>query len=81
MPAKGKSKFQIEVMKRVRAVREEFGYSQTEIAGVLGVTRGFIGQIESVELAAMYNLDHLNALASEFECSPKMFFPDSWVSE
>jgi transcriptional regulator with XRE-family HTH domain len=50
--------------------------SQEDIARILDTARGFIGQVESPNYAAKYNLNHLQKLAKEFSCSMKDFFPE-----
>lgn len=71
-----KTQIEAEVSNRVRAFREKKGYTQEALAEVLGVSKGFIGQIESPSSASTYNLNHLNLLAKEFECSPRDFLPE-----
>jgi len=70
-----KSKFETAVIDEVKRVRLAKGYTQDDVAMFLNVSRGFIGQIESPNFNSKYNLDHLNKLASEMECSPKDFMP------
>jgi transcriptional regulator with XRE-family HTH domain len=76
-----KSKFEMAVVEKVKAMREEKKLTQDDIAAILDFTRGFIGQIESPNSASKYNLDHLNRLAIEFGCSPKDFIPEKGVVE
>lgn len=71
-----KSKFQYEIIQQVRAVRETKGYTQDDIADALKVTRGYIGQIESINSQSRYTLDQLNSLALFLKCSPKDFMPE-----
>jgi transcriptional regulator with XRE-family HTH domain len=72
-----KSKFQYEIIQQVRAVRETKGYTQDDIADALKVTRGYIGQIESINSQSRYTLDQLNSLALFLKCSPKDFMPET----
>jgi transcriptional regulator with XRE-family HTH domain len=76
-----KSAFEIAVIDQVKKVRTKLGYTQDDLAMFLDVTRGFIGQIESPTEESKYNLDHLNKLAIEMECSPKEFMPDKAIEE
>lgn len=76
-----KTKFEIAVVEKVRLIRMEKGLSQEYVAGVLGLTAGFIGQIESPNNPSKYNLNHLNKLAYEFGCSVKDFIPEKPVVE
>ena len=71
-----KTKFEFSVINIVRDKRIELKLSQDDLAYYLVTSRGFIGQVESTKYAAKYNLNHLNILAKEFECSPKDFMPD-----
>ncbi len=64
------------VIDKVREMRKERGYSQRELANLLDMSYGFIGDVESPKEPAKYNLTHLNALAKIFKCSPKDFLPD-----
>ncbi len=64
------------VVDRVTTLRKEHGYTQRALAELLGVSDGFIGQIESTKEVAKYNIEHLNRLAVIFKCSPKDFFPE-----
>ncbi|MBX2926006.1 MAG: helix-turn-helix transcriptional regulator [Chitinophagaceae bacterium] len=71
-----KTEFELYVIDKVRERRMELGLSQDDIAIILNTTRGFIGQIESRKNSAKYNLNHLNILAAELNCSPKDFLPE-----
>jgi len=70
-----KSKFQYEVIQQVKAIREAKGFTQDDVADALKVTRGYIGQIESINSQSRYTLDQLNSLALALKCSPKDFIP------
>ena len=60
----------------VRRKRIEKGISQKELAFMLDLSIGFIGDVESTKSRAKYNLNHINKLAEIFECSPGEFLPD-----
>jgi len=64
------------VIDRIREMRKEKGYSQRELADLLDLSYGFIGDVESIKEVAKYNLTHINAIAKLFNCSPKDFLPD-----
>lgn len=64
------------VIDKVREMRKEKGISQRELANLLDMSYGFIGDVESPKEPAKYNLTHLNELAKIFKCSPKDFLPD-----
>ncbi len=61
----------------VRKKRIEKGYSQKELADELDMSLGFIGDVENPQYRAKYNLNHINALAKIFKCSPKDFMPET----
>jgi transcriptional regulator with XRE-family HTH domain len=81
MPKNRKTKIEQYVINKVKEVRIKKGLSQEDIAMYLDTTRGFIGQIESDNHTAKYNLNHLNTLAIELEVSIKDFFPERPISE
>jgi transcriptional regulator with XRE-family HTH domain len=64
------------VINKVREKREQAKLSQSELAGYLEVSNGFIGQAESPNYPTKYNLNHLNKLAIIFKCSLKDFMPE-----
>lgn len=76
-----KTKFEIAVIDKVIQFRRQKGLSQEYLANVLNLTKGFIGQIESPKHSSKYNLNHLNKLAQEMDCSPKDFMPDEAILE
>jgi transcriptional regulator with XRE-family HTH domain len=78
---KMKTKFEIAVMEIVRDFRYEKEYTQDEMAELMGVTRGFIGQVESLNSDSTYSLNHLNKLAYELKCSVADFLTMKPVAE
>lgn len=76
-----KTGFELAVIAKVTEIRLSKGITQSTLAEMLGLTAGFIGQIESPNFASKYNLNHLNRLAYELDCSPKDFMPDGFVEE
>lgn len=64
------------VIDNVRKMRVSKGYSQAELANLLNVSIGFIGNVENPKYRAKYNLNHLNELAKIFKCSPRDFLPE-----
>lgn len=64
------------VINKVKMYREAKGISQEALAYHLGVSPGFIGQVESPKYRAKYNLTHLNLAAKLFGCSPRDFLPE-----
>lgn len=71
-----KTDIELFVINKVKEKRLEHKMAQEDIARILNTARGFIGQVESPNYAAKYNLNHLQKLATEFDCSVKDFFPE-----
>ncbi|TWI25867.1 helix-turn-helix domain-containing protein [Sphingobacterium siyangense] len=71
-----KTKIEWEIVKLVREMRNEKNVSQANLAKMLGVTPGYIGQIEIENSPSMYSYDQLNKLATGLECSIKDFMPE-----
>ncbi len=76
MAANLKSDIEAYVINKVKEKREEQKLSQSELAVRLNVSNGFIGQAESSKSPTKYNLNHLNQLATIFDCSVKDFIPE-----
>lgn len=70
-----KSKIDQFVINKVKEKRQEKNISQAALAYELGLSVGFIGNIESPKYAAHYNIKHINQLSIILECSPQDFFP------
>ncbi len=64
------------VINAVREKRLKKGISQRELAYMIDVSPGFIGDVENPKYRAKYNLNHINELAKILECSPKDFLPE-----
>jgi transcriptional regulator with XRE-family HTH domain len=64
------------IIDRVKEIRTEKNISQAELSRLLDVSEGFIGNVENKNYRAKYNLNHINALAKLFKCSPKDFLPE-----
>ncbi|HAU52271.1 helix-turn-helix domain-containing protein [Sphingobacterium multivorum] len=71
-----KTKIEWEIVKLVREIRNAKKVSQAKLAKMLGVTSGYIGQIEIENSPSMYTYDQLNKLATGLECSLKDFMPE-----
>lgn len=67
------------IVQMVTTKRKELGLSQGQFGDILGVSRGFIGQIEMAKYPSMYSFDHLNVLAKTFECSIRDFIPEKTI--
>jgi transcriptional regulator with XRE-family HTH domain len=81
MKKKAKTDFELYVIGKVRERRMILKQSQDDLAMHLDTDRSFIGQVESPNNPAKYNLNHLNILARELNCSPKDFLPDNPILE
>lgn len=77
MVKKAKTDFELYVIDQVRLRRIALKLSQDALAEFLDTDRSFIGQVESPNNPAKYNLNHLNILAKELNCSPKDFLPEN----
>lgn len=70
-----KSKIDLYVINKVKELRNSREWAQLDLAIEMGVSAGFIGQVESPKFATKYNLQHINTLSKIFKCSPKDFLP------
>lgn len=50
--------------------------SPATLAYGIGVSDGFISQVESPKSPSKYNLNHLNEIAKYLGCSPRDFLPE-----
>ena len=71
-----KTKIDWFIISKVKEMRQQYSLEQDDIAIHLGVSNGFIGQIESPNFRAKYNTAHINELAKLFKCSPRDFLPE-----
>ena len=69
------------VIDAVRQQRLMKGISQKQLAFMLDLSVGFIGDVERPKSRAKYNLNHINKLAEIFDCSPKDFLSDEAFKE
>jgi transcriptional regulator with XRE-family HTH domain len=76
-----KSKFELAIIDKVRELRIQRNFTQDDIAAILNISRGFVGQIESPNSESKYSLNHLNKLALEMGCSPQDFIPERPINE
>jgi transcriptional regulator with XRE-family HTH domain len=67
------------VIEKVKEHRLKLSISQAELAFRIGVSPGFIGNVESRKFSDKYNLNHLNKFAEVFNCSPKDFLPETTI--
>lgn len=70
-----------EIVKLVRSIRNREKKTQRDLAELLKVSAGFIGQIEMESSSSMYSYNQLNELAKYLSCSLKDFMPEKWIEE
>ena len=68
------------VIDYVRKFRLEKNVTQEDIANILEVSRSYIGDIESPNTRAKYNMSHVNVLADHFNISPRIFLPEKAIA-
>lgn len=70
-----KTAFDNYVIDAVRKERMAQKISQSMLSYGIGVSRGFVGQVESPKYRTKYNLNHINEIAKFLGCSPRDFIP------
>ena len=76
MFVKPKSAFDKYVSAAVRKERMAQRVSQATLAYGIGVSDGFISQVESPKSPSKDNLNHINEIAKFLGCSPRDFLPE-----
>lgn len=71
-----KSKYQLEIINRIRQLREEHNYSQWKIATLLGISSGQVGSIESCRAPHKYTLAQIHSICAEFNYPIEHLFLD-----
>ena len=71
-----KTAFDNYVIEAVRKERMTQKVSQAMLAYGIGVSHGYIGQVESPKYRTKYNLNHINEIAKFLGCSPRKFLPE-----
>ncbi|MFC0773393.1 helix-turn-helix domain-containing protein [Terrimonas alba] len=64
------------IIARVKEKRIEQKLSQIALSQKLNMSDSFVGHVETPKRRAKYNVNHINALAKLFKCSPKDFWPE-----
>ncbi len=72
-----KSEIDLYVAERVKEIRQKKKVSQSLLSFGIGVTKSFVGQVESPANNSKYNINHLYDIAKFLECSMHDFFPQS----
>ncbi len=60
----------------VRSLRMKKGLTQEGIGNIIGISRSFVRDVESINSGSKYNIRHINALADYFSMSPRDFLPE-----
>ncbi|WP_295938121.1 helix-turn-helix transcriptional regulator [uncultured Alistipes sp.] len=64
------------VIDAIRKERRAQKVSQSMLAYGIGISKGFIGQVESPKCDIKYSLRHINEIAKYLGCSPRDFLPE-----
>ena len=65
----------------VKKKREEQGIAQADLSVRMELSDKFIGNVESFNQKAKYNINHLNKIAEILNCSLIDFFPLPYMKE
>ncbi len=72
-----KSEYQLEIIFKIKQEREARGLGQKNIADILGISEGHIGNIESYKYPHKYTLKQLDKLCKYFKMpTEQLFIPD-----
>lgn len=69
-----KTETQMKLIMRIREMRTKAGISQQQLAQILDITNGQIGNIESLRYPHKYTLNQLNLIAHHFHVPIESFF-------
>ena len=64
------------IIAQAKEKRNRLGISQIELSQRLNMNESFVSHVETPKRRAKYNINHINALARVFKCSPKEFLPE-----
>ena len=71
-----KTSVDLYVIDAVRREPKAQKVSQAMLSYGIGVSRGFVGQVESPKFETKYNIQHINEIAKFLGCSPRKFLPE-----
>lgn len=72
-----KTPFQIEIINRIKEIRVKMGYSQMQLANLLDLSNGQIGNIESIKFSHKYTLAQIYSICKQFKVPiQSVFLPD-----
>ncbi len=69
-----KSDYQLEIIFKIKQEREARGLGQKNIADILGISEGHVGNIESSKFPQKYTLKQLDALCKYFKMPTEQLF-------
>lgn len=69
-----KSDYQLEIIFKIKQERETRGLGQKNIANLLGISEGHVGNIESPKFPQKYTLKQLNILCKYFNMPTEQLF-------
>ncbi len=78
-----KSEYQLEIIFKIKQEREARGLGQKNIADILGISEGHIGNIESHKFPHKYTLKQLDTLCKYFKMPTEQLFisDDAYMHE
>ena len=71
-----KTSVDLYVIDAVRREPKAQKVSQAMLSYGIGVSPGFVGQVESPKFETKYNIQHINEIAKFLGCSPRKFLPE-----
>ena len=71
-----KTAIDLYVIDAIRRERRAQKVSQAMLSFGIGVSRGFVGQVESPKYNTKYNIIHIHEIAKFLGCSPRKFLPE-----
>ena len=71
-----KTAIDLYVIDAIRRERRAQKVSQAMLSFGIGISRGFVGQVESPKYNTKYNIIHINEIAKFLGCSPRKFLPE-----
>lgn len=69
-----KSEYQNQVVFRLRKLREKYGYSQSKVGLILGISDGQVGNIETPNQPHKYTLPQIETLCKTFDVPVESVF-------
>lgn len=72
-----KSAYQNQIIDKIRLIRLQKGYSQNQIATIIGISSGQMGNIESPNRSHKYTLSQLSMICHEFNIGIEELFLES----